>query len=277
MAWSGRCARMAALAGLLAALARDRLAARPADAQAGFALGVAQFLGAVEGLGQELYRYGLQVDGPGDGAFAGLGPPFLIAAPRNPSPEPVTYEALRQVIGHFHDRLTEAEATLARVPADRMTLLLDLTAIRLDLNGDGRAGQHERADTLPHVALGLEMPETVRQVTFDESDVTWLQGYCHMLSASADLLLAHDWHIAFEQTFHGFFPDSPLPSARLADEAASAAKRLAAGTGQPAQLGLDRGGNRRQRRMGARTAPAPAFHRDGRHPADRGGLASVPG
>lgn len=40
-------------------LAAERIAAAPEDAAAHFAIGLAQFLGAVEGLGQGLHRFGL--------------------------------------------------------------------------------------------------------------------------------------------------------------------------------------------------------------------------
>jgi hypothetical protein len=40
-------------------LVQTRLASTPGDAEAGFALGLAQFLGALEGPGQGLHRYGL--------------------------------------------------------------------------------------------------------------------------------------------------------------------------------------------------------------------------
>ncbi len=212
-------------------VAQAQLQVDPKDPAAGFALGLAQALSAVEGLGRGLHRHGLAstYGNPAAQAF-GSGVPFLrLPIPENPTPEPVTYDDLRAVLGQFVTDLARAEATLASVPAATLDLQLRVPMIRLDFDGDGRGGPGESVAEVFLAVSGLDLmsPEwetwagevvegRVAPFGLDESDVPWLQAYCHLLSAFGNFLLAHDWEAAFDATFHSAFPRS-LTSA-LADE-----------------------------------------------------------
>lgn len=213
-------------------LAAERVAAAPDDAAAGFALGLAQFLGAVEALGQGLHRYGLaNTYGNPSEIVLGGGLPFLrIPVPENPAPEPVSYEGLRTLLADFTADLAVAEATLAKVPPTDFDLPLRVPAIRLDLDGDG-AGDGESSVAALYLAVtGADLTEAGREwgrraaegkvepLGIDQSEVPWLQAYCHLLSAVADIPLAYDWHEAFQMTFHDAFPATRLPSSGLVDE-----------------------------------------------------------
>lgn len=211
-----------------AAHAEARRSEMPDDAQAQFALGTAQFLLAVEHLGQGLHRYGLRSEY--DASFGGLsGLPFLrLPVPPNPEPEQVTYEGLRAVLYRFVEDLSVAEATLAGIPDVAVDLPLDPALIRLDLNGDGTGSEDERLLRLfAAVSGGGGAGLETLPVDLDESDVPWLQAYCHLLMAMAEFPLAHDWEAAFNVTFHNLFPDSELPSSGIAAEVAQLRKRLA--------------------------------------------------
>jgi hypothetical protein len=210
-----------------AAHAEARLSEMPEDAQAQFALGSAQFLLAVEHLAQGLHRYGLRPEY--DASFGGLsGLPFLrLPVPPNPEPEQVTYEGLRAVLYRFVEDLSIAEATLAGIPDVPVDLPLDLALIRLDLNGDGTGSEDERLLTLfAAVSGGGGAGLGTLAVDFDESDVPWLQAYCHLLMAMAEFPLAHDWEAAFDTTFHNLFPASELPSSEIAAEVTRLRKQL---------------------------------------------------
>jgi len=210
-----------------AAHAGARLSEMPGDAQAQFALGTAQFLLAVEHLGQGLHRYGLRSEY--DASLGGLsGLPFLrLPVPANPEPQQVTYEGLRAVLSRFVEDLSVAEATLAAIPDAPVDLPLDLSLIRLDLNGDGTGADEERLLRLfAAVSGGRGAGLGTLAVDFDESDVPWLQAYCHLLMAMAEFPLAHDWEAAFDATFHNLFPDSELPSSEIAAEVAQLRKQL---------------------------------------------------
>jgi hypothetical protein len=216
-----------------ASLAEARIAAAPEDTQAVFALGLTQFLAAVEGLGQGFYRYGLASTYANPTAQAlGGGVPFLrIPLPANPTPEPVTYDGLRAVLGDFVRDLAVAEGTLASVPDRAFQLPLRVPMVRLDFNGNG-IGEHEESVAALFLAVtGVDLvsaewaawagvAEAGRLSPFglDESEVPWLQGYSHLLSALGEFLLAHDWETAFENTFHAAFPSGDLPSSGLAAE-----------------------------------------------------------
>jgi hypothetical protein len=197
-----------------AAAAQARLDAVPGDDQARLMLGAVEFLRAVEHLCQGLYHYGLGSAYQDPTGLAQL--PFLrLPVPENPHPEPLTYAALRSVLQAFVGDLETAERTLAGITATDLQFPLNIGLIRLDLDGDGAASADEVAwKIFQRVGALPQMDETrtaALLVDFDGSDVPWLQAYCHMLMAIGDFLLAHDWHEAFDATFHDVFPAAQTP------------------------------------------------------------------
>ena len=81
------------------------------DDQAVFGLGLLQFVQGVERLSQDLHRYGLR----DVGRRVGFIPFFRLPVPENPNPQPLTYEASREIIAEFIRQFGKAEKTLARV------------------------------------------------------------------------------------------------------------------------------------------------------------------
>jgi hypothetical protein len=219
--------------GAAIASAEARLALAPDDAQARFGLGVGQFLHAVEGLGQALHRHGLQ--GASGASFGGLlDLPFLrLPVPPNAAPQPLTYEGFRAILAQFVDDLAIAEVTLAQMPTGAVDLPLNLANIRLDLDGDGIGSENEALWRIFSAVAGAgwleDTPEADLPADFDAADAPWLRAYCHLLSALAEVLLAHDWHEAFDATFHGVFPGAGLPSARLNELPYATLEALASG------------------------------------------------
>jgi hypothetical protein len=194
---------------------RTRLTANPRDADAHLALAAAQLFVAVERLGQSLHRHGLE-------APRGASLPFLrLPVPVNPDPEPLTYPRMRAIVATFLDDLAQVEATLAAMPADAAPRLrLDMAAVRLDLNGDGKAGEGESLAAVFQGVLGANAwPEEAEPlsfvVVFDRADAYWLQGYCHALMGAGNILLAYDWEETFDHSFHLLFPRSGLPGQAL--------------------------------------------------------------
>ncbi|HEY7690026.1 MAG TPA: hypothetical protein VH835_15110 [Dongiaceae bacterium] len=189
----------------------------PGDQTARFALGAVQFMQATERLGQSLYRHGLE---PSPEVFAM--PFFRLPVPRNPAPEPITYEQARVMIQRFVDDLAIAEATLAQVDSPDVQLPLAIGLIRLDLDADGVAADSETLWQLYRQIAGAPdlPPEQVRQfaIDFDGSDAPWLRGYSHLLMGLGEFLLAHDWRQSFDHSFHALFPRSGLPFQALADK-----------------------------------------------------------
>lgn len=210
--------RRHAQAGTLAA-GEAELARLPADPQAIAALGMLKFARAVETLGQGLHRYGLRA--PSSSAL----PILRLPVPENPKPEPLTYEKLRAVYAGFLADLTAAEAVLASVPEGAaIRLPLDLNAVRLDLDGDGRASPEEslgriiaRVSAFGGAPAAADAPAWM--VGFDRADVTWLRGYSRLLSGFLEFVLAYDWRQTYEGAAHLFFEGARDPSgARSAPE-----------------------------------------------------------
>lgn len=192
------------------------LQAAPDDDATRFGLGVIQFLRAVEARIQGFHRHGLN-DAVGGGFLRGALTNLPI--PPNPTPQPLEPAGFRAMLRSWVDDLTRAEATLARVKDPSVKLPLHFGAVRLDFNGDGRRDDDEqlgrifaRMNRRPEVT-----PESVRDflIVFDRGDVDWLRGYCHLLMAVADVILAHDTDEIFRETGYLFFHGAARPHAFL--------------------------------------------------------------
>lgn len=204
---------------------------RPRDQEAIYALGVAQIANAIETLAQGLHRLGYH--GVSTGVMAG--PLLNLPVPPNPEPEVADYPAIRALLEKFVADLDEARATLARVDSRSVKLRLDLTRLRLDLNGAGTAdiamgdvlappqppadeiGAPARPETPPQrprteprkaepgAGPGKTLSPPPMTFAFDRADAIWLQGYAQLLAAPADFVLAHDFSTLTEATFHRLF------------------------------------------------------------------------
>ncbi|AXI43441.1 hypothetical protein [Sulfitobacter sp. SK011] len=206
------------------ALALAETWVRVEDSQkAKFALGTAQFLYAIERLGNGLHAFGLG-NAVSTGMWMDLADlPFLrVPVPPNPDPQPVTYEGLRDVLQRFGDDLSLADMTLAGIGTEEFDYALDIGALSLDLDGDGQVGPEENLVNLFSAVSQMRPPARGLKFDFDQSDAPWLRGYTHLLRAMTEFLLAHDWRQTFDETFHFLFPDSKLKSSEIRSSAADA-------------------------------------------------------
>lgn len=209
-------------AGELAAaekLLAEHLNAEPKDDLARFQLGTVQFVQAAERLAQDGSRYGA-----GSPVFLRL--PFVRLgglAGKNDTPEPVTYADARAMLERFQASILVAEATLAPIQDKNLAWKLDLRDVRLDLNGDG-----ERTDTETLGALfqmvavrprwDVQSPPPLDlAVGFDSADTVWLRGYCHLLAALSDMILAYDEERLFDLTAHAVFANAQTEFAKRRD------------------------------------------------------------
>ena len=186
---------------LRALLQRD-----PNNGEARLGLGMIRMVQALEHLSQGLYRYGLQA--PEDGMLPVVGLPL----PKNPSPDPITYDALRDLLIAFHDDLERAEITLGTLGSLDAKVPLNVFAIAYDVDGDGTVSDSEHfVEAVRMLAGGEPPPEELPVIAFDLADGIWLRGYANLLMGFTDFMLAHDWRVTFETTFHLFFPNANLP------------------------------------------------------------------
>ena len=185
-----------------------------AEPKARFALGALRLVLATEHLVQGLYRHGLSTP---EAAI----PILRIPVPANPRPEALTYDGFRSILARFDADLGSAQAALEAVGDGPVSLPVDLSLVRIDMNGDGTASESERLwSVLAAVDPGIaavtrhgEAPVPVGGylVTFDAGDVPWMLGYVHVLRAVVTFWLAHDFSAQFQQTYHAFFPHAGLP------------------------------------------------------------------
>ena len=186
---------------------QNRLKEDPKDDQARFGLGVVEFLQSFEHLGGSLYKYGLRTEK----SFLQPSPQLKDFLPQNPNPERLTYAAARQVLQTFIDDVNRAKSTLAEVKDPAVKLPLHVGLIKIDPFGQGKPIS---AAFLFAQGFGREEVKWKAEtfvVGFDRGDVSWLRGYCHLLAACGELLLAADGQEAFECGAHLLFekPDTP--------------------------------------------------------------------
>ena len=166
-----------------------------------FQLGIAQFFAALEKLEQDWHRLGLH-----DSLFGEMIPFLRLPVPPNQHPERVTNESGRKAIADFINRLGEVSETLAKVGDNaEMKVSLRPGLVRLDFDGDGKAGEDEVlwkviVRLMPNARFGDKDAHGFL-VKLDLGDVRWLQGYCHLLSAIGDVMLP--------TTQRGFFNIQP--------------------------------------------------------------------
>jgi hypothetical protein len=179
----------------------------PTNDDARLGLAVIRFLQAIEQLSQGLYEFGLR---PPESFMA---PVVRLPVSANPNPTPITYEDFRQLLEAYVADLALAEETLAGFTASDVKLVLDLTKIRYDANGDGSADDDERFIAVIQRVTGITSEDMPASLTFafDLGDARWLQGYCHVLMAVGEFFLAHDWQESFDVSFFHFFPGMESP------------------------------------------------------------------
>ena len=176
-----------------------------------FQLGIAQFFAALEKLEQDWYRLGLH-----NSVFGEMIPFLRLPVAPNQHPERVTNESGRKAIADFIARLGVASETLAKVGDNaEMKISLHPGLVRLDFDGDGKVGEDEVLwkvieRLVPNARFGGKDAQDFL-VKLDLGDVRWLQGYCHLLSAIGDVMLAHDTERLFQYTAPVFFADADTP------------------------------------------------------------------
>ncbi len=180
-----------------------------------FARGLLEALDGLQQLsaGMNRFRYRRDLD-----AFR-QSVPFLrvtlVGAARPILTEPATPEAIAAHFVALRDALRRAGATLSAIDGEEFKVEVNLTQIRLDLNGDGVVEDGERLVTalgpvfgMPDIGPGGE--DIV--VRFDSADAKWLEGYTHLLNGLLEIVLAYDWRPVWDHAAHLLLADCrPTP------------------------------------------------------------------
>ena len=186
----------------------DRISANPHDDQSRFSLANVQVLQAVEHLSQSAYKFGVRTDKTGD--------VVRFPIPANPNPTPIKYEDARKIIEQMNADFTKAELTLEPIADSNMKLPLRIGTVQLDSTGTGPTPDSTLWKVLAGMWQNPDINEPAAQafvINFDQGDVYWLRGYCHLIAAVTDVMLAYDEHDLFDRTAQVFFAkvDSPYP------------------------------------------------------------------
>ncbi len=189
------------------------LAEQPDDDKTRFALGVTQFVRAVETRIQVFHKYGIRTEPGTIVSFSAL------PIPPNPKPAPLDYKTARAVLQGWVDDLARVEATLAPIRSADVKLPLHLGLIRLDPTGTAKPGHWRSLWEIYHTfnqAANISAADAKEFVlAFDRGDVDWLRGYCHLLSALTEALLAYDFEDVFNRSGYILFGGIKAPDAFL--------------------------------------------------------------
>ncbi|MHC5023016.1 MAG: hypothetical protein ACYTGG_03770 [Planctomycetota bacterium] len=206
--------------GATLAQVRADLAPHAGDDAIDFALGAIDFLMAGEQLVQRAHRHGFLSTFLAVAPMTGARADFLRWL-ANDDPEPTTAADVHDAVAEWVEALAAADETLATVDG-AFICPIDLPAIRFDINADGKTTAAESLRGLfnllpPRVRwvggrreTSSLVPEDL-VVAFDRGDAAWLRGYCHILMAVGEWMLAHDGGELFDHTGHVFFPEAKIP------------------------------------------------------------------
>ena len=183
----------------------EKLKGNPNDDQMLFELGVLQFFQTVEHMGQSLYELG-----PVQSFTFGAIPFFRMPVPHNPAPKAVELEDVRKMLQRVIDDLDKTDQTFAQVKNADVKLPLHVFMIHLDIDKNGKATEQEALKPILERYLGggrnLRNIDTSKVViAFDRSDVEWLRGYCSLLRALCETILAYDHSLFWDTVAHRLF------------------------------------------------------------------------
>lgn len=188
-----------------------KLQQTPNDDRTRFSVGILQLMDGTERLMQSLYRYGLRQN-----TFTSFFPILRLPVPTNPNPQTVTYEETRQILQTLLTDLAKVRSTLDPIQDPTIKLPIRLGLTRMDFNGDGKLDNTESFWNVLTRITGIRATEQTAKaftINFDAGDVAWLRGYCNLLAAIGETVLAYDEQQLFDATAHLMFtkPQTPYP------------------------------------------------------------------
>lgn len=190
----------------------------PDDQSLRFALGVTQALRALENLSARWHEMGLR-----DNGLTRELPLLRLPVPPTDNPIEVGSAAIDAALEAFTRDLGVAIRTLSEVRDPNVKLVVPVLKLQVDLNGDAPGGEMSLVELLGRAGLLPPMddvpPEAIDATTFafDLGDARWLEGYCHLTSAFAEMARAYDKTPLIEYCGHLMFQRVKTPFAFLAE------------------------------------------------------------
>lgn len=168
-------------------LKRRELKSDKANSTLRYELGLMLVYSAFEELYSTMHSYGMRddfADRLGDWALKNL----------PDDTKKVTYDEFVALFDRFYEKLEEASEVLAEARDLKEPVAIPIGKIRLDLNGNDTVETSESLEMI----LGGFMGEAIRDkmdttiIKFDQGDVTWLEGYCHLAMGLQDFIFHFD-------------------------------------------------------------------------------------
>ncbi|MEM7719624.1 MAG: hypothetical protein AAF222_10515 [Pseudomonadota bacterium] len=187
---------------------QDRIAAAP---DGSFEAGTYQTLASLERLLQGMQQYGI---GQGFGQFMGVRGRDLV----NTRPDTRAPDTFRTLLDTFLDDLDAARTTLGETTPDTAEpFVADIGSLWVDINRNGQEDATEGAARVLAMALPqrrgqADVPDAPIEVRFDGADHAWLTAYTHVMSATANMVLAFDPTPIFADLLAGESQLADLPT-----------------------------------------------------------------
>lgn len=191
---------------------REKLSNEPDNHQLRFELGILQFFQTIENFGQSMYDYS-----PNRNLGMGIVPFLRFPVPYNKNAEEVTLKDIRQSLQKMIDDLDKVDKTLSKVDGD-VKVPLRIYQFHLDFDGNGKAGKNEGiapiirrylgdAGPRPNIARNPDGDAQLRETSlaFDNADVVWVRGYCCLLRAMCETILAYNQSLLWNAVGHRLF------------------------------------------------------------------------
>jgi hypothetical protein len=187
----------------------------PRDDQARFELGIVYFIRSIERFAQTVYRFGPTTRSQ-------FIPFFSLPVPENKNPETVTYEKFRTMLATFEKDMNKVIEILEPIGEKNVSVPLFIGKVKLDIDSSKKFSDWETLWVM-YAKLNRNVKMTQKDaesflVKLDLADALWLAGYCHLLAATADILLSYDFRKLFEIVAPYAFAKTDFEEHDLSDE-----------------------------------------------------------
>ncbi len=131
--------------------------------------------------------------------------------------ESLTYQILQGINLEWLNSLSKVETTLSMITSDEIKLPVHVGRVVLNL-GTAETRSLSLLPILRQFDLRIAGREDDFVIVFDRADAEWLRGYCHLLSALSEMMMAYDAQELFDVAAHRFFQHTKTPHLFLREQ-----------------------------------------------------------